>query len=90
MAQAVTDLSLRRPTFSPVTVHVGFLVDRMVIGQVFFQVLQYRHFTLVHAYNRTTTDGAVYRPVETRLCITLRASTDTVLYVIGIHFTSQQ
>jgi len=34
--QLVTSLSLWRPRFSTMPLHVGFVVGRVVLGQVFF------------------------------------------------------
>jgi hypothetical protein len=42
MAQAVSHcLSLWRPGFAPRSVHVGFVVDKVALGQVLFQVLRF-------------------------------------------------
>jgi hypothetical protein len=36
IAQAVlTGFSLQRPGFTPMSVHVGFVVDKVALGQVF-------------------------------------------------------
>jgi hypothetical protein len=34
-------LSPRRPGFDPRSVHVGFVVDKVVLGQVFLRVLRF-------------------------------------------------
>jgi hypothetical protein len=39
--QLVTGLSPRRPEFDPGSVHVGFVVDKLALGQVFPRVLQF-------------------------------------------------
>jgi hypothetical protein len=36
----VAGLSLRRPVFAPWSVHVGFAVDKVALGQVFLLVLR--------------------------------------------------
>jgi hypothetical protein len=41
MAQAVADLSQRRPGFALWSVHVGFVVDKVELGHVFLRVLRY-------------------------------------------------
>jgi hypothetical protein len=41
MSQFVAGLSLRRPVFISRSVHVGFVVDRVALGQVFLSVLQF-------------------------------------------------
>jgi hypothetical protein len=42
MAQVVivTGLSPRRPGFAPRSIHVGFVVDKVALGQVFLRVLR--------------------------------------------------
>jgi hypothetical protein len=40
MAQAVSCLSPRSPEFAPGSVHVGFVVDKVALGQVFLLVLR--------------------------------------------------
>jgi hypothetical protein len=37
----VAGLSLRRPAFVPVSVHVEFVVDRVALGQVFLRVIRF-------------------------------------------------
>jgi hypothetical protein len=37
----VAGLSLRRPGFAPGSIHVGFVVDRVAMGQVFLRVLRF-------------------------------------------------
>jgi hypothetical protein len=39
----VAGFSLWRPGFAPRAVHVGFVVDKMALQQVFLQVLQFSH-----------------------------------------------
>jgi hypothetical protein len=41
MAQAVSCLSPRSPGFAPGSVHVGFVVDKVTLGQVFLLVLRF-------------------------------------------------
>jgi hypothetical protein len=41
LRRLVTGLSLRRPGFDPGPVHVGFVVDKMAVGQVFPQVIRF-------------------------------------------------
>jgi hypothetical protein len=36
-----SDLSPRRPGFAPGSVHVGFVVDKVALGQVFLRVLRF-------------------------------------------------
>jgi hypothetical protein len=38
---SVADLSPRRPNFAPGSVHVGFAVDKVALGQVFLRVLRF-------------------------------------------------
>jgi hypothetical protein len=38
----VACLSQRRPGFAPGSVHVGFVVDKLALGQVFFRALLFR------------------------------------------------
>jgi len=40
----VTGLSLRKPRFNARTFHVGFVVDKVALGQLYLLVRQY-HFT---------------------------------------------
>jgi hypothetical protein len=42
----VTGLSPRRPRFAPGSIHVGFVVDKVALGQVFLQVLQFSPVSL--------------------------------------------
>jgi hypothetical protein len=37
MTQVVPGLSSKRPEFAPRSVHVGFMVDKVALGQVFLQ-----------------------------------------------------
>jgi hypothetical protein len=43
LRQSFTSLSPQRPGLNPRSVHVGFLVERMTIAQVFVPVLQFFH-----------------------------------------------
>jgi len=47
LRQLVDRLSLQRPRFSSIPVHEGFVVDHIVLGQVFLRVLLL--FSLVRA-----------------------------------------
>jgi hypothetical protein len=48
MAQAIrTGLSLRRPGFDPGSVNVGFVVDKVVLGQVFPRVLRFSPISFI-------------------------------------------
>jgi hypothetical protein len=40
MVWAFPDLSLQRPRFDPRPVHVGFVVDKLEVEQLFLQVFQ--------------------------------------------------
>jgi hypothetical protein len=42
----VTGLSPRRPGFTPGSIHVGFVVDKVALGQVFLRVLRFFPVTL--------------------------------------------
>jgi hypothetical protein len=37
----VADLSPRKPVFAPGSIHVGFVVDKVAVGQVFLRVLRF-------------------------------------------------
>jgi hypothetical protein len=41
LRRLVTGLSPRRPWFDPRSVHVGFVVDKVALGQVFPRVLRF-------------------------------------------------
>jgi hypothetical protein len=42
MTQAVvTSLSLRKPGFEPKSVHIGFVVEKVALGQVFLRILRF-------------------------------------------------
>jgi hypothetical protein len=41
LRRLVAGLSPRRPGFDPGSVHVGFVVDKVALGQVFLQVLRF-------------------------------------------------
>jgi len=43
----VAGFSLQRPRFSPRPVHVGFVMDRVALGHVFLQVLQFSLFSII-------------------------------------------
>jgi hypothetical protein len=49
MAQAVSrDLSTRRPGFAPGSIHVGFVVYKVALGQVFLRNLRFPLSVLFH------------------------------------------
>ena len=41
LGRLVADLSSRRPGFDPDSVHVGFVVNKVALGQVFPRVLRF-------------------------------------------------
>jgi hypothetical protein len=41
LRRLVVGLSPRRPGFAPGSIHVGFVVDKLVLGQVFLRVLRF-------------------------------------------------
>jgi hypothetical protein len=41
LRRLVIDLSPRRPVFEPGSMHVGFVVDKVALGQVFLRVLRF-------------------------------------------------
>jgi hypothetical protein len=41
LKRLVAGLSPQRPWFTPGSIHVGFVVDKLALGQVFLQVLQF-------------------------------------------------
>jgi hypothetical protein len=41
LRRLVTGLSLRRPGFDPGSVHVGFVVDKVALGQAFLRVVAF-------------------------------------------------
>jgi hypothetical protein len=41
LRQLVASFSLQRPGFTPRAIHVGFVVDKVVPGYVFLQILQF-------------------------------------------------
>jgi len=43
LRQLFASLSLQRPGLNPRSVHVGFLVERVTLGQVFVPVLHFFH-----------------------------------------------
>jgi hypothetical protein len=48
MAQAVSPgLSPRRPGFAPGSVHVGFVVDKVALGQVLLRVLRFSPVNII-------------------------------------------
>jgi hypothetical protein len=44
---SVTGLSQQRPSFMPGSVRVGFVVDKVALGQVFLQVLQFSPINII-------------------------------------------
>jgi hypothetical protein len=47
LAQAVTGLSPRRPGFAPGLIHVGFMVDKVALGQVFLRFLRFSPVNII-------------------------------------------
>jgi hypothetical protein len=43
----VTCLSPRRPRFDPRSVHVGFMVDKVALGQVFLRVFRFSRVNFI-------------------------------------------
>jgi hypothetical protein len=43
----VAGLSPRRPGFAPGSIHVGFVVDKMALGQVFLRVLRFSPVNII-------------------------------------------
>jgi hypothetical protein len=41
LRRLVADLSPQRPGFDPGSAHVGFVVDKLALGQVFLRVLRF-------------------------------------------------
>jgi hypothetical protein len=56
LRQLVTGLSPRRPGFNPGSVHVGFVVDKVALGQGFPQVLQFPLSISFHQCSTTCKD----------------------------------
>jgi hypothetical protein len=46
----VNNLSQRRPGFVPRSVHVGFVVDKVALGQVSFRVLPFSPVSIIPPY----------------------------------------
>jgi hypothetical protein len=78
-------LSPRRPGFRPGSVHVGFVVDKVTLGQVFLRVLRFSpvnfippvlHFTVkrrtVHLHHRVAQKALRLRCVRSICCGVLR------------------
>jgi hypothetical protein len=71
MAQAISCWPLtvevwRRSGFAPMSVPVGFVVDKLALGQVFSQVLQFSPSVSSHhgsPYSCISSDGMNSRPV---------------------------
>jgi hypothetical protein len=47
LRRVVTALSLQRPKLAPGSIHVGFVVDKVALGQVFLQVLRFSPVTII-------------------------------------------
>jgi hypothetical protein len=47
VAQAVRRLSPWRPGFARVSIHVGFVVDKVALGQIFLLVLRVVHVGII-------------------------------------------
>jgi hypothetical protein len=50
MAQAVSRLSPRRPGFAPGSVHVGFVMHEVALGQVYLRVLWFSSVSIISQY----------------------------------------
>jgi hypothetical protein len=42
----VAGFSSRRPRFEPGSIHVGFVVDKVALGQVFLRVIRFSTFNI--------------------------------------------
>lgn len=51
MAQAVACLSLWRLNFSPMPVHIGFIVDKVAMGQIFLNMVWFFILPLLHIHS---------------------------------------
>jgi hypothetical protein len=47
LQRLVTGISMQRPRFTPGSVYVGFLEEKVALGQVFLQVLQFSLFNII-------------------------------------------
>jgi hypothetical protein len=47
LRRLVAGLSPRTPEFDPGSVYVGFVVDKVALGQVFLPVLQFSHVSMI-------------------------------------------
>jgi hypothetical protein len=47
LRQLVADLSTWRPGFEPGSVHMGFVVDKVALGQIFLRVLRHPPVNIV-------------------------------------------
>jgi hypothetical protein len=47
LRRLVADLSQRRPGFAPGSIHMGFAVDKVVLGQVFLRVLRFSPVNII-------------------------------------------
>jgi hypothetical protein len=45
--QLLADLSRRKPRFAPGSVHVGFVVDKVALGQVYLGVLRFAPVNII-------------------------------------------
>jgi hypothetical protein len=43
----VTSLSPRRPEFAPGSVHMGFVVDKVTLGQIFLRILRFTPVSVI-------------------------------------------
>ena len=87
LRRLVAGLSLRRPGFDPGSVHVGFVVDKVVLGQVFPRVLRFSpvnfippllHYTekqkknTNHLHHRVAQEASKLRCVRSFCCGALK------------------
>jgi hypothetical protein len=69
LKRLVAGLSLRRPGFDPGSVHVGFVVDKGALGQVFLQVLWFSAVNFI---------PPVFHYTEKR-------KTELMIFITGLH-----
>jgi small ligand-binding sensory domain FIST len=49
LRQLVAGLSPRNPMLAPGSIHVGFVVDKVALGQVFLRVLRFSLLNIIHS-----------------------------------------
>jgi hypothetical protein len=73
MAQAVSSgLSTRKPGFAPGSAQVGFMVDRMALGQVYFRVLRISPLNIIQPWLHNHI--IVYHLEDEKMCVSGRRS----------------